>query len=135
MEEIRKRLENELSHTVNRIRQMGGAVVFEEFAGALGDNSPFADEVDLIQVNENREMSFATRSMLVERANKLAEALERLRGGEYGICAECGETIAPARLRAMPEVTTCVRCQDRLERSKRLQPVGASKNGDDGDEE
>ena len=135
MEEIRKRLENELSHTVHRIRQMGGAVVFEEFAGALGDNSPFADEVDLIQVNENREMSFATRSMLVERANKLAEALERLRGGEYGICQECGETIAPARLRAVPEVTTCVRCQDRLERRKRLQPVGASKSGDEGDEE
>lgn len=134
MEEIRKKLEHELSHTVNRIRQMGGAVVMEEFAGALGDNSPFADEVDLIQVNENREMSFATRSMLVERANKLAEALERLRGGEYVICQECEETIAPARLRAMPEVTTCVRCQDRLERMKRLQPVGASK-GNEAEEE
>ena len=134
MEEIRKKLEHELSHTVHRIRQMGGAVVMEEFTGALGDNSPFADEVDLIQVNENREMSLATRSMLVDRANKLAEALERLREGEYGICQECEEPIAPARLRAMPEVTTCVRCQDRLERMKRLQPVGASK-GDEADEE
>ena len=128
MDEIRRKLEHELSHTVHRIRQMGGAVVMEEFAGALGDNSPFADEVDLIQVNENREMSFATRSMLVERANKLAEALERLRGGAYGICQECEEPIAPARLRAMPEVTTCVRCQDRLERLKRLLPVGAARN-------
>jgi len=128
MDEIRKKLEHELSHTMHRIRQMGGAVVMEEFAGALGDNSPFADEVDLIQVNENREMSLATRSMLVERANKLADALERLRGGAYGICQECEETIAPARLRAMPEVTTCVRCQDRLERLKRLQPVGAARD-------
>jgi DnaK suppressor protein len=135
MDEIRKRLENELNHIVNRIRRMGGGVVFEDFPGAVGDNSPFADEVDLIQVNEDREMSFATRSVLVERANKLAEALERLRDGEYGTCQECGEAIAPARLRAMPEVTTCVRCQDRLERMKRLQPVGASRNGDDGDEE
>jgi RNA polymerase-binding transcription factor len=50
-----------------------------------------------------------------------------LRGGEYGICQECEERIAPARLRAMPEVTTCVRCQDRLERLKRLQPVGAAR--------
>ena len=70
----------------------------------------------MIRLNEDREMNFATRSLLVERANKLAEALERLRGGEYGVCEECGEAIAPARLRAMPEVTTCVRCQDRLER-------------------
>jgi RNA polymerase-binding transcription factor len=135
MDEIRKRLESELSHTVNRIRRMGGGVVFEEFPGAIGDNTPLADEVDLIQLNEDREMSFATRSMLVERANKLAEALERLRGGDYGICQECEEPIAPARLRAMPEVTTCVRCQDRLERSKRLQPVGGPVRGEDGDDE
>jgi DnaK suppressor protein len=134
MDEIRKRLESELSHTVSRIRRMGGGVILEEFPGA-GEHTPMADEVDLIQLNEDREMSFATRSMLVERANKLAEALERLRGGEYGICQECEETIAPARLRAMPEVTTCVRCQDRLERSKRLQPVGGPVRGEDGDDE
>jgi RNA polymerase-binding transcription factor DksA len=34
----------------------------------------------------------------------------------------------------MPEVTTCVRCQDRLERSKRLQPVGGPVRGEDEDE-
>jgi RNA polymerase-binding transcription factor DksA len=35
----------------------------------------------------------------------------------------------------MPEVTTCVRCQDRLERMKRLQPVGAARNGEAAEEE
>jgi DnaK suppressor protein len=134
MDEIRKRLESELSHTVSRIRRMGGGVILEEFPGA-GEHTPLADEVDLIQLNEDREMSFATRSMLVERANKLAEALERLRGGDYGTCQECEEPIAPARLRVMPEVTTCVRCQDRLERSKRLQPVGGLVRGEDGDDD
>jgi DnaK suppressor protein len=130
MDEIKRRLEADLSHTMNRIRQMGGSVVFDEFPTTVGDNTPLADEVDVIRLNEDREMSFATRSMLVERANKLAEALQRLREGEYGTCEECGEPIAPARLRAMPEVTTCVRCQDRIERmSRRLQPVGAGFDG------
>jgi len=125
MDEIKRRLESELNSTMSRIRQMGGAVVVEEFPGAVGDNTPLADEVDVIRLNEDREMSFATRSLLVGRANKLAEALQRLRGGEYGLCEECGEAIAPARLRAMPEVTTCVRCQDRIERmAPRLQTVG-----------
>src|SRR5215470_19510378 len=110
MDEIRQRLESELNHTMGRIRQLGGAVVLEDFPGAVGDNTPLADEVDVIRLNEDREMSFATRSLLVGRANKLAEALQRLRGGEYGLCEECGEAIAPARLRALPEVTTCVRC-------------------------
>jgi len=72
----------------------------------------------------------------VERANKLAEALERLRGGEYGVCEECGEAIAPARLRAMPEVTTCVRCQDRLERMiPRLETVAAAADTDESEDE
>jgi RNA polymerase-binding transcription factor DksA len=135
MDEIRQRLETELSHTMGRLRQMGGSVMLEEFPGAVGDNSPLADEVDVIRLNEDREMSFATRSLLVERANKLAEALERLRGGEYGLCEECNEPIAPARLRAMPEVTTCVRCQDRLERSRQFQTVGTGFDGDEQDEE
>ena len=72
-------------------------------------------------------MTFATRSLLAERTNRLAEALERLRDGTYGTCQECAEAIAPARLKAVPEVTTCVRCQDRLERMPpHLTVVGAA---------
>jgi|SRR5712691_226301 DnaK suppressor protein len=136
MDDIKQRLESELSHTIDRIRHMGGGTVLEDFPGAAGDNTPLADEVDVIRLNEDREMSFATRSLLVERANKLAEALDRLRGGEYGICEECGEAIAPARLRAMPEVTTCVRCQDQLERmSRRMQTVGVGAETEETEDE
>jgi DnaK suppressor protein len=136
MDDIKQRLESELSHTIDRIRHMGGGTVLEDFPGAAGDNTPLADEVDVIRLNEDREMSFATRSLLVERANKLAEALDRLRGGEYGICEECSEAIAPARLRAMPEVTTCVRCQDQLERmSRRMQTVGVGAETEETEDE
>ncbi|OLB00209.1 MAG: hypothetical protein AUH77_08270 [Candidatus Rokubacteria bacterium 13_1_40CM_4_69_39] len=113
---VRKRLEQDLQAAVSRLRQMSGAVAVEEYPGAIGDNSPFADEVDEIQANERREIGFATRELLVERVNRLSAALDRLSEGEYGTCVECGEEISPARLRAMPEVQTCVRCQDRIER-------------------
>lgn len=116
MESIRKRLEQDLKVAVSRLRQMSGAVAVEEVPGAIGDNSPFADEVDEIQANERREIGFATRELLVDRVNRLSAALERLNDGGYGTCVECDEPISPARLRAMPEVQTCVRCQDRIER-------------------
>jgi RNA polymerase-binding transcription factor len=116
METIRERLEEDLRTAVGRLRMMGGAAAVEEFAGAIGDNSPYADEVDEIQENERREIGFATRELLVGRVNRLSAALERLQSGDYGTCVECEETISPARLQALPEVTTCVRCQDRLER-------------------
>jgi DnaK suppressor protein len=126
MDEIRMKLEKELREAIGRLRQMGGGLAADDLPGAIGDNSPFADEVDEIQANESRELGFATRTMLVERVNRLAEALDRLSEGAYGVCVECGEQIAPARLRALPEVQTCVRCQDRLERmERRMETVGA----------
>ena len=132
MDSIRKRLEQDLKTAVGRLRQMGGAVAIEEMPGAIGDNSPFADEVDEIQVNGDREIGFATRELLVDRVNRLSAALDRLAEGDYGICVECEEQISPARLRAMPEVQTCVRCQDRIERfGRQLEPVEVDAAGDD----
>ena len=130
MDEIRRKLEAQLKEAIGRLRQLGGSTTVE-VTGAIGDNSPFADEVDEIQASEDRELGFATRTLLVERVNRIADALDRLTEGEYGICIECGEAIAPARLRALPEVQTCVRCQDRLERlERRMEPVGAVFGGD-----
>ena len=124
MKAIQERLEEELAGAVNRLRRMDGAVALEEMPGVIGDNSPFADEVDVIQANEGREIGFATRTLLVGRVYQLQNALEHLREGDYGTCVECGEAIAPARLRAVPEVETCVRCQDRIERyGRRLEMV------------
>src|SRR5262244_1784960 len=119
MNGIQERLEKELWGAMSRLRRMDGAVALEEMPGVIGDNSPFADEVDEIQANEGREIGFATRELLVERVNRLSAALDRLRDGDYGTCVECEEPISPARLRALPEVQTCVRCQDRIERMGR----------------
>ena len=102
---MRERLEKDLTVAVNRLRQMGG-IALDEVPGPAGDNTPFADEVDEIVASEEREIMFGTRELLVDRVNRITAALDRLSAGEYGICIECGETIAPARLRALPEVQT-----------------------------
>jgi len=134
MDEIRTKLEAELRQAIGRLRLIGGGLAAEEVPGAIGDNTPFADEVDEIQANESRELGFATRTLLVERVNRIAQALDRLSQGEYGVCIECDQSIPLARLRALPEVQTCVKCQDRLERlERRMETVGAV-FGDSGDE-
>src|SRR2546425_12865788 len=109
MESIRERLEEDLRTAVGRLRQMGGAVAVEELPGAIGDNSPFADEVDEIQANERREIGFATRELLVDRVNRLSAALERLNNGAYGVCAACGGPTSPARRPRAAQVPTRVR--------------------------
>ena len=132
MDAIRKRLEQDLKAALARLRQHGGGVAMEELLGPSGEHWAFADEVDEIQANERREIGFATRELLVDRVNRLVAAIDRVNEGEYGVCTECGERIAPARLRVMPEVATCVRCQDRLERMGRhLQAVEVEVGADD----
>ncbi len=44
-------------------------------------------------------------------------ALQRLREGHYGQCADCGETIDTARLLAQPAAPRCAACQQRFERT------------------
>lgn len=44
------------------------------------------------------------------------EALERVEGGEYGECVNCGEPVAEKRLDAVPWTRYCIKCQDMQER-------------------
>jgi DnaK suppressor protein len=121
MKGIKERLEQDLLSVVERLRQVDGAVALEETPGPIAVDG---DDFDEIQETVRREIGFATRELLVERVYRLQAALERLRHGEYGICVECGEAIAAARIRALPEVQTCIRCQDRLERlGRRIEEV------------
>jgi RNA polymerase-binding transcription factor DksA len=49
------------------------------------------------------------RSSLKE-VRMIMAALERLRQGEYGICARCGSPIAEERLAALPATPFCADC-------------------------
>jgi RNA polymerase-binding transcription factor DksA len=117
MDDVRNRLDRDLKTAISRLRHPGGAVaLIEELPWTVRESCPFADEVDGIQANESREVGWATRELLMERVNRLSAALDRMSEGTYGTCVECGQAISAARLHAMPEVQTCVRCQDGIER-------------------
>jgi DnaK suppressor protein len=117
MDDLRGRLDQDLKAVVSRLRHPGGAAVIEDLPWTIRDSYPFADEVDGIQANESREIGLATRELLLERVNRLSAALDRMSAGGYGTCVECGQAISAARLHATPEVQTCVRCQDGIERA------------------
>lgn len=53
----------------------------------------------------------------VSEARDIEDALARVEKGSYGECAECGEDIPTARLRAFPTAKRCRPCQERYERT------------------
>ena len=76
-----------------------------------------ADFLDVAQSVERNELASLSASRLAERARRLRLALERVEDGDYGTCAHCGEPIPARRLLAVPDTSTCVGCQERLERT------------------
>jgi DnaK suppressor protein len=114
MDQVRARVEQTLAAAVRRLREIGGADDLVDLP--VGAGSLFED-VDRVQVEQSREMGLMTRSRLTAHVRRLTAALQRIETGEYGTCVECGQPISPARLRALPEVETCVACQEQIERT------------------
>lgn len=62
-----------------------------------------------------------TADMVSRRATELRQvdrALADIEAGRYGLCQECGEQIAVARLKALPFATRCVACQSAIESNR-----------------
>jgi DnaK suppressor protein len=66
-------------------------------------------------ITHDDEIAFAVADHRVRQLADVTRALEDINAGRYGICRECGEAIAKARLKAMPFATRCVACQTRSE--------------------
>ena len=86
------------------------------------------DEGELSSQREERERSFGTRRAVIEKANQLAEAIERLAAGSMRPLSGMWRADCPGRLRAVPEATR-VLCRDRQERgiSSRGRPSGGAR--------
>ena len=54
------------------------------------------------------------------RRTEIEEALARMDSGEYGVCEDCGDDIALARLLATPTARLCVHCQADRESAPQL---------------
>lgn len=59
---------------------------------------------------QNDEVLESLDEMTLGEVRHIREALERIDGGTYGVCARCGQAIGAARLTAVPTANTCVRC-------------------------
>ena len=72
-----------------------------------GDTADVADVATsrIEQFTEDRE-----RQRRQERIDQIEAALLRLEDGTWGVCKDCGEKIAGARMQALPTAVLCVRC-------------------------
>jgi DnaK suppressor protein len=81
--------------------------------GTHEDEQPLNEMLQSIASNRNRNADGLVR-LINQAIGKLTHSPE-----DFGVCAECGEEIASARLEAMPWVQLCVDCQAKRDGPKR----------------
>jgi RNA polymerase-binding transcription factor DksA len=91
-------------------RRIAGTEGTERREVAEGQN----DNAQLWEVSDVRDDLDSQAATELEQVN---QALARLDAGEYGLCMDCEEPIAEARLNALPYATLCIQCAEEAEQS------------------
>jgi DnaK suppressor protein len=72
--------------------------------------------VSRIDALSQQQMAIANQQQASSQLRAIGQALRRIDADDnYGLCEECGETIAFARLQAQPFASLCIDCQSARE--------------------
>jgi RNA polymerase-binding transcription factor DksA len=63
------------------------------------------------------DLEHAINGMHIDEVRDIDAARLRMQMGSYGRCSDCGDEVAPERLRAYPTAKRCRRCQENYERN------------------
>jgi len=102
LSDLRIVLEQERGTLTARLAEMGSLS-----DGEIAFDQNFADSS---QVTAERGEVEALAGSLRESLVDVEAALVKLDDGTYGVCAECGQAISPARLEAKPAAALCMEC-------------------------
>jgi DnaK suppressor protein len=107
MEEIHQDYrESLLAKRHEMMRALGFRAEAPPVAGLAEDDRAAVTHDEFVAARVNR-MDYSQLRMV-------EEALDRLDSGDYGICLECEEPIAPKRLQALSWARYCVKCQEAM---------------------
>ena len=85
-------------------------------AGQESADDGTEDIVDRANNHYNRELMFSLSDGERQRLLQIEDALRRMDEGSYGRCSNCGGSINPKRLEAVPWTRFCIDCQELVER-------------------
>ena len=77
----------------------------------LDTNTRQGDLADQATGNNEVHIQLKLKQTDAKILQAIEEALERIQKGTYGVCRDCGEPIAEARLNAIPWTRVCITCK------------------------
>ena len=76
-------------------------------------NSRQGDMADQASGTNEVEIQLKLKQTDAKILQAIEEALRRIDDGSYGVCRDCGGSIAPARLDAIPWTRVCIACKEK----------------------
>ena len=93
------------------ILSTGGGV--KPLPATIEVNSRQGDLADQASGNNEVHIQLKLKQTDAKILQAIEEALYRMEKATYGICRDCGEEIAPARLNAIPWTRVCITCKEK----------------------
>jgi RNA polymerase-binding transcription factor DksA len=109
MDDARELLEAERQQTLRRLSSLTGD--FDDVVEASRDaNADDEHDPEGATIAFERSQVAALVLQVQHQLTEVEAAIDRLAAGIYGICEQCGQPIADARLEARPTARTCIKC-------------------------
>ena len=80
---------------------------------SMENNTRQGDMADQASGNNEVHIQLKLKQTDAKILQAIEEALTRIDRGTYGICRDCGEPIADARLNAIPWTRVCITCKEK----------------------
>ena len=80
---------------------------------SIDNNTRQGDMADQASGNNEVHIQLKLKQTDSKILQAIEEALWRIEKGTYGICRDCGEEIASARLNAIPWTRVCIDCKEK----------------------
>jgi RNA polymerase-binding transcription factor len=80
---------------------------------SMENNSRQGDMADQASGNNEVHIQLKLKQTDAKILQAIEEALSRIDKGAYGVCRDCGEPIAAARLKAIPWTRVCITCKEK----------------------
>jgi DnaK suppressor protein len=80
---------------------------------SMENNTRQGDMADQASGNNEVHIQLKLKQTDAKILQAIEEALKRIDKGTYGVCRDCGEPIAPARLKAIPWTRVCIVCKEK----------------------
>ena len=85
----------------------------KQITASMDTNTRQGDLADQATGNNEVHIQLKLKQTDAKILQAIEEALLRIEKGTYGICRDCGEPIAEARLRAIPWTRVCITCKEK----------------------